>query len=713
MADTWRVKSRDTVARSVGGSASPHCLASEVKRRWQAGEEADAVSFIARHPHLRADKSIVLDLAVEEFLQRLRNGEALDPHAFAQKFDVFRASIQRLVLAEKMVPPDDSEPDWPEIGGVFLGLPLHDELGRGGFARVYLASQPELGNRRVALKVCPKGGQEAHCLGKLQHPNIVPVHSTQQDPETKLTAICMPYLGRATLCDVLDRAFCQRGLPARASLILAAAAAHDEPNPSEPIDPWLARGTYIDGVLCLGQQMASALQATHEAGLFHLDLKPTNVLLTPNGRPMLLDFNLSLERDALPVRIGGTLPYMSPEQIQASVLGDWESRVDGRSDVFSLGVLLHELLVGTLPFGSVRWTPSFRKVGEEWLEAQRRGPRSLSASNPQIDASLARVIERCLMLDPAARWQTAGELAEQLGKQLHRAARARRWARSHRKLVYGSVLLAAALAGGAVGYAWSLDPYWVRQSRAAEASIAAGDYADAIERLNIALQLNPNDARLLEQRARAFEGAGEFQFAATDYNRAARLVSNPRLRAREGYCLNRAGDHSRAQAAYEASLNGGFESARVLCNLGMTCLLRSDRNAAKKYLSQALHQDDSLGMAYYGRARSELDYISNNPKHDPQPAINDIEQAVKRLTHLDVYWIAAQIYDERASANASYTDKALTHLERAVDLGLTLDRPGIGIQNVTGHPRYQALLPVRPSRTVEKLDWFLDPTSQP
>lgn len=715
MADTWRVKAWETVVTSAERLASSRRLASEVKHRWQAGEQADAVSFLDRHPHLREDKSIVLDLAVEEFHQRLQNGEVLDPREFSLRFGGFQASINRIVLAERYFvdQPEllgDDEPPWPEAPAEFLGFELLDELGRGGFARVYLATQPDLGDRRVALKVCPKGSDEAHCLGKLRHPNIVPVHSTQQDPETGLTAICMPYLGRATLCDVLDRAFCASGFPTEASLILDAARARDEPNPDEPIDRWLSHGTYIDGVLRLGQQLASALHATHQAGLLHIDLKPSNVLLTPNGRPMLLDFNLSLEQDAVPIRIGGTLPYMSPEQIRASVLGDFHSRVDGRSDVFSLGVILYELLVGALPFGSVRWTPSLHKVGAEWLEAQLRGPRSLRTCNALIDASLARVIERCLAIDPAARWQTAGELAEQLGRQLNRVSRVRRWLRSHRRPVYVGVLVTAALAGTVAGYSYSRDPYWVRQLHAAQASFETRDYADAIERLSTALKDHPNDSRMLILRGRSYEKSERYLEAAQDYRNAWRVVADPELLAREAYCYCLAKVYEGGALHYREAMAHGRRGPRVLHNLGMCYFLQSDLDNADVTFTAALEGDGNLGIAYYGRALAALKRADQGDGMVPGRALTDIKKAIDLVPQFaEVYGIGAVLFAKASAEDPRHLESALQFLEQAAARGLDATRFAHGLKPLANHPRFLELCAHSGSHISPPMPSFLDP----
>ena len=110
----------------------------------------------------------------------------------------------------------------------------------------------------------------------------------------------------------------------------------------------------------LGAQLADALAFLHRRTIYHRDLKPSNVLLCPDGRPMLLDFNLSADPRAGRERFGGTLPYMSPEQVLATFDPErGAAPVDGLSDLFSLGVILFELLAGRQPFGDVpRGVPS-------------------------------------------------------------------------------------------------------------------------------------------------------------------------------------------------------------------------------------------------------------------------------------------------------------------------------------------------------------------
>src|SRR5204863_676547 len=110
--------------------------------------------------------------------------------------------------------------------------------------------------------------------------------------------------------------------------------------------------SYVEAVLWLGARLADGLTHAHERGVVHRDLKPANVLLTDDGQPMLLDFNLSddqrLRGSAPAAQVGGTLPYMPPEQLEAFQHGK-AAPADPRGDLFSLGVILYELLTGRFP----------------------------------------------------------------------------------------------------------------------------------------------------------------------------------------------------------------------------------------------------------------------------------------------------------------------------------------------------------------------------
>src|SRR5205823_14394921 len=158
----------------------------------------------------------------------------------------------------------------------------------------------------------------------------------------------------------------------------------------------LAKMTYVDALLWIIQCVAEGLAHAHERGIVHRDLKPANVLLTNDAAPMVLDFNLAEDlklRSTLPgALIGGTLPYMAPECLQA--LAERREHADARSDLYALGILLFELLTGRHPFPLPR--SRSREAVAGLLEERRRGAPGLRAVNAAVSPATEAIVRRCL-----------------------------------------------------------------------------------------------------------------------------------------------------------------------------------------------------------------------------------------------------------------------------------------------------------------------------
>jgi serine/threonine protein kinase len=301
-------------------------LVGDVLEHWAKGNEPDAQAALKEHPELANDKEAVTDLAFGEFCLRLDRGEFVNPRAFAGHFPICRSTLYRVMNGHQLTVDnpgliaESPRKKWPDPGYELVGFRVVRELGRGAFARVYLATEPALGGRWVVLKVGMHGSGEAEILGRLRHDNIVPIYAMREDLLTGMTVVCMPYLGATTLADVLEHAFARPGVPVNASIILQAAKpkAEEEESlgPLKP-SPILRSGTYVEGVVDMGIQMAEALAFVHQRKIYHRDLKPSNVLVRPDGRPMLLDFNLSFDAQAAQQTLGGTLIYMAPEMLRA------------------------------------------------------------------------------------------------------------------------------------------------------------------------------------------------------------------------------------------------------------------------------------------------------------------------------------------------------------------------------------------------------------
>ena len=268
-----------------------------------------------------------------------------------------------------------------------------EKLGEGGMGAVYLAEDARLG-RKVALKIlAPEMAEdparlqrferEAKAVAALNHPNIVTIHSVEEaDGVRFLTMERVDGVG-------LDRRITSAGMT-------------------------------VNDFLEIAIPLASALNAAHERGITHRDLKPANVMVTRDGQVKVLDFGLAKRHggeagdgdnevtQALTQEgvVMGTVPYMSPEQVQGRA-------ADQRSDIFSLGVIYYELLTGSRPFHG----DSSADVVSAIL---RDVPRNVTEIKVELPNHLGRIVRRCLEKEPTRRYQTARDLLnelEELGKE--------------------------------------------------------------------------------------------------------------------------------------------------------------------------------------------------------------------------------------------------------------------------------------------------------
>ncbi len=701
-------------------------LVSEIIAGWAQGAPVDARSALAAHPELAANKSVVLDLAYEEYCRRKEDtGAAPDLDEFCERFPTFKTSLRQLIEAHRfleessLLPAAPAAVSWPQPGEVFLGFSLRSPLGRGAFAQVFLATEVELGQRPVVLKISLHGAAEAATLGRLRHEHIVPVYSVRQDPDTGLTAVVMPYLGSATLCDVLDRAFAG-AFPTRARVILEAARAAlpagDLTPDRHPPHPLLERGTYVDGAVLLTAQLAEALALTHRRGILHRDLKPSNILLTPDGRPMLLDFNLSVDEQCTDQRLGGTLPYMAPEHLRATdPAGSMDaSQVDARSDLFSLGVILFELLTGTHPFGPIPTSLSVAEVRAYLKQRQQAGPRPVCSATPQVDRSLARLIERCLAFDPKNRPQSAGELAAVLRTSLSRRRRGRRWLARHPRLVAGGlVLMLAAGAGG--GYLSTRpDPQPRLRWEAGLTAYEHGQYSEAVDLFSRNLQAAPGDPQLLFARGRAYlqearqrwvqgdKATTFFQKALEDFEQAERATPDGRVPFCIGLCRNFLSNNPQAIQAYQRALAAGFQPAAVFNNLAYSLGTQgksADLTEAIRLLDQAIAVQPDLAVAYHNRAWVRFRcFLQVAPEKRPAARavmVADIRRALELTppgpATAQLYEDAARIAARAAQYEDRWDDLAVTWARQAIAHGHAPKGFKAQLNNLSNRPLFESL----------------------
>jgi len=291
-------------------------------------------------------------------------------------------------------------------------------IGRGGQGEVFLAEDSRV-HRKVALKVMTGVGpltgdplvrfrREAELASKLDHPNLCTVYDTGIDQEVPY--IAFQYVEGETLARLIAAAK-KHG---RKSAIIVPAADRWMPEPGEsPEAVYVAatRGSTrreLMGVVHLIEKCARALQSAHDAGIVHRDIKPANIMVTPEGEPVILDFGVArdLEGQFHTLTISGELfgspAYMAPEQ-----LSDRRTKIDRRTDVYSLGVTLYECLTLKRPFEA----PTLEAICHAITTKDPPDPR---IHDPVIPADLKVVIETALEKDRDRRYRSARELADDL-----------------------------------------------------------------------------------------------------------------------------------------------------------------------------------------------------------------------------------------------------------------------------------------------------------
>ncbi len=419
---------------SDGKGARLALLRADMALRWEIGEKVGAQWYLDRYPELGEDT--VVALVYEEFCLREEDDEHPDAAEYLSRYAQVAQPLARVLQIHDLVgsgTPVTIGPNstadgatagnavFPEAGQTIGGFFLVEELGRGAFARVFLARERQLADRPVALKVTRRGSREPQTLARLQHTHIVPVHSHRIDTATGLHLLCMPYFGRVTLARVLTDPLVQT---ASAGDVLAQALDRLEPAevPSSARSTGrdaLSKRTYSQAFAWWGARLAEALDHAHDRGVLHRDIKPSNVLVTADGMPMLLDFNLAREpvfQDETPggePTLGGTIDYMPPEHLKALAEGSSDG-VDCRADIYGLGVVLFEGVTGKRPFAAPRRGGSMIDVLIRAAD-ERLGPLPrVRLRHPEIPPAFETVIRRCLEPEPGDRYQRASELAADL-----------------------------------------------------------------------------------------------------------------------------------------------------------------------------------------------------------------------------------------------------------------------------------------------------------
>jgi serine/threonine protein kinase/predicted Zn-dependent protease len=513
-------------------------LRADLALRWEQGERIGAEWYQQHYPDLGAETLVAL--IYEEFCLREEDDEAPDRADYLTRFPELAEPLRRVLEIHDLVGSasattaslagaDARAVVFPEAGQTIAGFYLVEELGRGAFARVFLAQERQLADRLVALKVSRSGSREPQTLARLQHTHIVPVYSSRTDPASGLHLLWMPYFGRLTLSRVLADLQDHRG-SARTGADLVEALDRLGPKERPPHTraagrTALSRRSFPQAIAWWGARMAEALDHAHDRGVLHRDIKPSNVLVTSDGMPMLLDFNLAREPLAAlddaqgkPAALGGTLDYMAPEHLEALASGS-PDQVDGRADIYALGIVLFESLTGTRPFRAPRDAISAAGLLCQAAAERRRAAPWLRTTHSEVPVALEVVVRRCLAPAPSDRYASAGELAADLQAVADDQplpfsrepwpGRAARWLRRRRRPLAMASLVAVALTITALALHQRqvdqvrLQGNFVALFEQATASRDRGDFASAKDRFESAATLVDGHSGFVEMYRQA------------------------------------------------------------------------------------------------------------------------------------------------------------------------------------------------------------------
>jgi serine/threonine protein kinase/Tfp pilus assembly protein PilF len=578
-----------------------------------------------------------LGVLVDEVTAKLQAGVLVDIDAYAHEHPEHAESLRRLFPALQVLADlgrstsrnhgaasaDGLSPDEPL--GTLGDFRLIREIGRGGMGVVYEAEQISL-SRRVALKVLPfaaalDGKQlqrfknEAQAAAHLHHTNIVPVHAV--GCERGVHYYAMQYIEAQTLAELIRqlRDDARNKLPAPDAA--SKESSNDYPAHSTEVLAGLSTDRPPKGrqwfrtLARLGKQAAEALEHAHSLGVVHRDVKPANLLVDVRGNLWITNFGLAQCRGQIDLTLTGvrvgTARYMSPEQASGQ-----RALVDHRTDIYSLGITLYELL-----------TLESAYYGHDWLEVIRQittqEPRRPRGWNAAIPVDLETIVLKALTKEPAGRYASAQELAEDLQRFLEdkpilarrptRREIAAKWARRHKAVVRtGAVLLLLML----IGLAISASLIWKEKSRAETNARLAWEAADHMY-TQVADKWLADQPQLTELQIEFLQNALEF------YERFARENGdNLKVRVQTALAYTRVG-HIQQKLGESRKGEEAFRRALVLWS-----------RLAKEFPDQPVHRQ------YLARTRSSLGLL---------------------LKHLNRHIEAEEVYKEALRLQQSLVDE--------------------------------------------------------
>lgn len=571
----------------------------------------------------------IVDQIVQGFLEAQLQGHEPDLEQIVAQHPEHEAQIRQQIgnlrevngLFACLVQPDEGGPGSDASGQELVGRRLGDFeilslIGRGGMGAVFLAKQVSL-DRQVALKVVAGSGlagnrmlerfrREARALAKVTHPNIVPIYEVGE--EGPYSYFAMEYV-RGVSLDVVLNAIRKSPPSRRAGAVMQDCLRREQLAASTTGEPAKAGAgaevdaDYIAAISRVVIRVARALDYGHQQGIIHRDVKPSNILIGPEGTPKLVDFGLARVQSQETIteagEFFGTPNYVSPEHIRSP------EAVDGRSDVYSLAATYYECLTLRAPFEAGTVHETLNKILAQ--EAV-----SLKRSCPRLSTDLNTVVLHALEKSPPDRYQTAAEFADDIENVLEfRSIRAKRPSLTRRMchIARGNMArVLLAVSAVAVCSALGVGAFHTFKSRAhaeAEKLYQIGlakktseNHREAIQWFDRAMEKDPRYIEAYLAAAECYRSLGDCNQAAVVCRKALQIDNNSWVAFYElGLAMMVAKDWGDAKTPLERAIALRPEFTPAHASLAACC---------------AATKDDDMAISEFRRA-AELE--PNNPQN--------------------------------------------------------------------------------------------------
>jgi len=475
--------------------------------------------------------SIKFDDILLQILDEFIADKKVDIEKYCKKYPQHKDAIVSKFLTAEFIKKSFQEKD---LSGEQIGdCIILQELNRGGMGIVFLGIQPAL-SRLTAIKVLPPSfsndkealanfQEEAKIIAKFNHPNIVPIYSINN--EKGINYISMGYISGLSLRDIAEKLQDNKQLHCiKATVIkdmLQEPFSNDKDISQKNItlkrDSKFWNKSYFQFIATIGVEIADALSYAHQNGISHGDLKPSNILITSEGIPVIVDFGLSKNVKKLSSSESkeflGTLVYAAPEQIKENIINE-------KTDIWSLGATLYELLILENPFRGATIEKTVAKI-------LKSCPPTLRHYNRKIPLELEAIILKCLEEKSKNRYSSAIELSNDLNNYLESKpikakpigiiGRLGKWVkRNPVKFYLTIVIFLSILVTIPLSFKYTLNKW----KRVADVFYDKGQYDMAIQQYNKVLRFSPSDIQILRYIGNSYYYKGIYKKALLYYERA-------------------------------------------------------------------------------------------------------------------------------------------------------------------------------------------------